>query len=492
MNILKKIFPSLLIFSQFYFLFAVNYSEDISSIIYNNCSSCHRPGEIGSFLPLTNYQEVYSNRDWIAYAISSEDNSRHGNPIMPPWPPDMDYSTLLNERYLEQDDIDIFMEWIIQGGIQGDPSNEASFPEFPDDSQIGTPDIILEMEEDFQVEGNFEDSFRCFVFETGYTEEMYFTAMEVRPGNNQAVHHAVIVAAPPGSADNLEDIDDEYGYDCFGGFGPITTTDLLGGFAPGTSPIKWGNGLAQSIPAGWDIIVQMHYAPVNEDMQDRSKVNIFLYEGEPERVIESFTMIDPTFMLPPNQITEVYNSLYVSTDVSVVSFFPHSHLIGKSWEVYATSPPIFAENDTIPIIRINEWDFDWQNFYYPEYMLHIPEGYTIHAHAVYDNTSNNPDNPNDPPQYVFWGDGTTDEMFFLPISYVPYQDGDENIYLGSDMLFGDVNLDGSVDVLDVVVLVNYILGNISFDENQIIISDTNQDGSLDVMDIVILVGSILD
>ena len=87
---------------------------------------------------------------------------------------------------------------------------------------------------------------------------------------------------------------------------------------------------------------------------------------------------------------------------------------------------------------------------------------------------------------------TTDEMFFLPISYVPYQNGDENIYLGSDMLFGDANLDGSIDVLDVVVLVNYILGNISFDENQIIISDTNQDGSLDVMDIVILVDSILD
>ena len=110
------------------FAYSINYSEDVSRIIYNNCSSCHRPEEIGSFLPLTNYEEVYENRDWVAYAISSEDDSRHGNPIMPPWPPDMEYSSLLNERYLEQNDIDTFIQWVTEGGIQGDPNEEAPFP----------------------------------------------------------------------------------------------------------------------------------------------------------------------------------------------------------------------------------------------------------------------------------------------------------------------------------------------------------------------------
>ena len=94
---------------------------------------------------------------------------------------------------------------------------------------------------------------------------------------------------------------------------------------------------------------------------------------------------------------------------------------------------VYAENngDTIPIISIPEWDFNWQNFYQPEYMLKLPQGYTLHAYAVYDNTSSNPLNPNNPPQNIPWCDYTTCEMFFLPFSYVPYQEGDENIYLGN-------------------------------------------------------------
>jgi len=102
------------------------------------------------------------------------------------------------------------------------------------------------------------------------------------------------------------------------------------------------------------------------------------------------------------------------------------HLIGKSWLVYAEN-----NGDTIPIISIPEWDFNWQNFYQPQYMLKIPQEYTIHAYATYDNTASNPLNPNDPPQNISWCDYTTCEMFFLPFSYVPYQDGDENIYLGN-------------------------------------------------------------
>ena len=80
-------------------LYGVNYSENISPIIYENCTSCHREGQIGSFLPLTSFEEVFDSRYWIAYAISGDDESRHGDPIMPPWPADRTYSTLLDEKY---------------------------------------------------------------------------------------------------------------------------------------------------------------------------------------------------------------------------------------------------------------------------------------------------------------------------------------------------------------------------------------------------------
>ena len=125
-------------------------------------------------------------------------------------------------------------------------------------------------------------------------------------------------------------------------------------------------------------------------------------------------------------------------------------------------------------------------------MLHVPQGSTIHATATYDNTTNNPDNPNTPPQYVFWGDGTTDEMFFLPILYVDYQEGDENISLGSNQeMLGDVNFDGSLNVIDIVLVVNFILGISDLVDAQIVLSDINADNTVDILDVVSMVNIIL-
>ena len=156
----------------------------------------------------------------------------------------------------------------------------------------------------------------------------------------------------------------------------------------------------------------------------------------------------------------------------------------KISEIYATT----LSNEIIPVIRINQWDFDWQSFYYPEYLLKIPAGSTITATCIYDNTSNNPDNPNDPPALIFPGQGTTDEMFFIPIEFIPYQAGDENIYLGDDQsIIGDINGDGDLNVLDVVLLVGVILN----DGDVTAACDVNGDGVLNVLDIVQLVNLIL-
>ena len=412
----------------FTLLFAINFSENISPIIYNNCTVCHRPGEIGAFLPLTNFNEVYSNRDLIAYAIAGDENLRHGEPIMPPWPPDRSYSTLVGERYLTENQIHDILEWISDGAVQGDPSLEFPMPIFPEGSAIGEPDVLLEMEESYFIEGNFEDDYRCFVLDTNFDEDKDIAAIEFRPGNSEAVHHAILVAVPHGEADDLDEQDPEYGYECFGGFGTQNISDLLGGYAPGYVASLFPPGLGQSIPANSDIILQIHYAPLNTDQTDQSSLNIFFKDEPVERYVQQQVMVNWWFELPPEEITEVELSIEVSQDISLIQIFPHCHLLGKSWEIYALDPM----NDTIPIIRINNWDFDWQSFYTPQYMLHIPAGSELYAKCVYDNTSENPDNPNDPPQTVYWGEGTHDEMFYVPIRFIPYQEGDEYIYLGSD------------------------------------------------------------
>ena len=467
------------------FLNAINFSEDISSIIYNNCTSCHRTSEIGAFLPLENYQDVYNNRSLIAYAVGGGDDLRHGNPMMPPWPPDREFSTLLDERYLEDEEIDLIISWIENGAIQGDPNLEYPMPNFPDGSTLGQPDLVFEMEESHFIEGNYEDDYRCFVFSLENEEEIELSAIEFRPGNREAVHHAIITYVPHGAADHLENSDNQYGYECYGGFNLSTTTDLIGGYAPGLSSVEYPETIGRTIPQNSDILVQVHYAPLLTDQEDLSSINLFYKEENIEREINQYIFDFWEFALPPNQVTSITRNLYIENDISMVNILPHCHLLGQSWEIYATT----IENDTIPIIKIPKWDFDWQSFYYPEFLLKIPAGSTLTATCVYDNTINNPDNPNNPPQWVYPGDGTNDEMFFIPIEYLDYQTGDEDIYLGVDdqcLIFGDQNQDSYLNVLDVVILVNIIL-----ESNNSSCADLNSDSVVNILDIIILIDMIL-
>ncbi|MBC8255823.1 MAG: hypothetical protein H8E85_00760 [Candidatus Marinimicrobia bacterium] len=464
------------------FGFAVNFSEDISPIVYQNCTTCHRSGEIASFLPLTNFSEVYNNRNWIAYAIAGDD-SRHGNPIMPPWPPDNTYSALIGERSLSEVEIHTILDWVDEGAPQGNPNLEFPMPDFPEGSAIGEPDVVLSLEEPYFIEGNNQDDYRCFIIETNFSEDKDIAAIEIYPGNRVAVHHAILVATPAGSADALDELDSGPGYECFGGFGTPNISDILGGYAPGMIVSPFPSGLAQNIPANSDLIIQLHYAPLNTDEIDQTTVNIFFRDEPVERYVQEEIMYPWQLVFPPNELTTISESWNISNDISLIQFFPHSHMLGKSWEIYAETP----DNSIIPIIRINEWDFDWQSFYSPEYMLHIPSGSTITANCVYDNTSDNPNNPNDPPEWVFFGEGTNDEMFFVPYRYVNYQVGDEYIYLGTEeSLTGDVNGDGDLNVLDVVSLVGFIL-NGEFDSS----ADVNEDGLINVLDVVSLVNIIL-
>jgi len=468
------------------FMYAINFSENISSIIYNNCTNCHRPNEIGSFLPFENYQDVYNNRSLIVYVIAGDDDTRHGNPIMPPWPPDREYSTLLNERYLEENEIQLILDWVDQGAPQGDANLEYPMPEFSDGSSLGEPNLTFEMEEPYFIDGNYEDDYRCFVFSLDNDAPIVMSAIEFRPDNREAVHHAIITYIPHGAADTIDDQDPGYGYECYGGFGLNTTTDLIGGYAPGLSVIEYPDNIGRTIPANSDLIVQLHYAPLLHDAEDKSSINMFFKDEPIEREINQEIIDNWQFYLPPNQETIITETFYVNQTVSMVNILPHCHLLGKSWEIYATT----FQGDTIPIIKIPEWDFDWQSFYYPEYLLKIPSGSTITAKCVYDNTSNNPDNPNDPPEIVFPGDGTHDEMFFVPIEFIPYQEGDEDIYLGTTddcSLIGDINGDEVLNVLDVILLVNSILSDI-----EITCSDINSDEIINILDIVLLIEIILE
>ncbi len=403
--------PSLL-FSQ------VNFSEDISPIIYNNCTECHREGGAVP-MSFTSYEEVASLGSMVAFVTQSG--------YMPPWHSDPNYSHFIGERVLTNEEKQLISDWVAGGMVQGDPSLEASIPNFPEGSVIGVPDAVFTMEEEYLVEGNNQDDYRVFVFSTNFSEDKYLQSIEIIPGNLSAVHHVLVNIDTEGVCAALDASTPEYGYECESGFCVGNIPQLSAGYTPGTVPPKWNNDIGLVLPAGADIAIQIHYAPSSIDEYDQTSVNLFFKEQPVEREVEVLTLIDTQLFVPANEIYTHYNSYTVPIDMSIISVLPHMHLIGKSWLIYAEN-----NGDTIPIISIPDWDFNWQTFYQPEYMLKIPEGYTLHAYATYDNTSTNPTNPNSPPQDMFWCDYTTCEMFFLPFAYVPYQEGDEDTYLGDE------------------------------------------------------------
>lgn len=403
----------------------VNFSEHIAPIIYQKCTSCHRQGEVAP-MPLTNYDEVKSWRQMVKYVTSIR--------YMPPWKPDPKYQTYLGENYLTDAEIDLIAKWVDDGAPQGNPMKEPALPYFPDGSQLGTPDLVLPFAQAYEHKGINKDEYRIFVLPTGLTEDKEIAAVEIRPGNRNIVHHALFSYDTSGKARENDDADAEYGYQSFGGFGvtdnPLETIQFPG-YVPGQKPRFFPEGLGQVLPAGADFLVQMHYAPIPTAQKDSSVINIFFKKEPIEREVQTVILVplsniitDGPFVIPPRQVRSFHGQITTPRKLSLVSISPHMHLLGKKWEVFAVTP---NRQDTIPLIRINDWDFNWQGTYTFERFVVLEAGSVIHATATYDNTSDNPFNPNNPPKWVGWGEKTTDEMYYLPISFVEYKEGDEDI-----------------------------------------------------------------
>ena len=406
----------------------VTFSEHIAPIIYKNCTSCHRPGEIAPF-SLTNYEEVAAWSEMIQFVTEIK--------YMPPWKPDREYSHFVGESGLTDEEIQLLADWVEAGTPRGNPDLEPPIPSFPSGSQLGTPDLVLEMAEDYFIEGNNEDNYRVFVLPTGLTEDKEIAAVEFRPGNNRAVHHALIAYETNGQATAKDAATEGYGYESFGDFG-VTIQGNFTGYTPGIQTVLYPKGIGTTLPAGADLLIQVHYAPLPTDETDRSSVNIFYKKADDpiDRELQRgpITPFDLdggflSFSIPPNEVKTFHGTREITEDLSLVSIYPHCHYLGKDWEIFAVTPAL----DTINIIRIEEWDFNWQGSYTFERMKKVPAGSVMHINASYDNTTDNPFNPNNPPQIVRWGEGTTDEMYLVGMTFVPYQPGDEDIVIGEDL-----------------------------------------------------------
>ncbi len=402
------------------------WSEHVAPIIYAHCTSCHRSGEIGPF-PLESYRDAVNWADMIAYTTQIR--------YMPPWKADPSFGvSYIGTNRLTDQQIATIKAWVEGGSQEGDPTIAPPPPTFPTGSQVGTPDLTLSFASAHRVSSNNKDEYRYFVLPTGLRENRDIVALEMRPGNSSLVHHALFWSDSSGTAASLDASTPEYGYVGQGASaGQANFGDQLPSYVPGMRPIVYTHGMAQRLPANSDLVMQVHYAPSTIGGYDSSSVNLFFAKTPAQRYVRSHIMLPPSlvngpFVMQPNTVTTFEGQFTVPLKVTLIGIAPHAHLLNRSWRVFVITP----DNDTLPLINVPDWDFNWQGSYHFTKPVIIPRGSVVHAFARYDNTTANPFNPNTPPKVVRWGEGTADEMFYLPLLWLPYQDGDESL------VFGDV------------------------------------------------------
>lgn len=397
---------------------AQTWSDDVAQIFYDKCAKCHHTGGIAPF-PLVNYSEVSPMAAAVYDAVAQE--------TMPPWPPDNNYQQYVHNRALSASERTTIMDWINAGYLEGNSANTPPPPVFSSANVLGNGDLTVQMPTYMSKATAMNDDYACFSVPSGLLQGRTIKSVEIVPGNREIVHHALIYLDPNGV-----EVTDSSGGDCASPSN--SSTKLIAGYTPGATPMTLPAvaplKLGIDIAAGSNVYFAMHYPAGSYGMFDSTKVIFHFYPIGTTGVRQ--VMADPiiqnwSFSLPANQVTNV-TAQYpagaggIPYNISVLSVFPHMHLLGQSIKSYAIKP----NADTIKYANIPHWDFHWQDFYFFKHIQYTPAGSKIKGEGVYDNTSNNVHNPNNPPQLVTAGLNTNDEMFLVYFHYMLYQAGDEN------------------------------------------------------------------
>jgi hypothetical protein len=400
---------------------APTWSDDVACIVYSHCTSCHHPGGLsGETLDLMSFTEAQMNRDDISMYVGAR--------VMPPWPPDPNYRSLAHERTLTQDEIDIIAAWAAADGPEGNTANAPAPPVYLDENVITAPDITTIMPA-YTIPSLTDDLYRCFVLPINNTVDNFIKRLEVIPGNRQVVHHVLVYQDGTGQAAALDAQDPELGYSSFGGIG-VSDAQLIGIWVPGSGVMSTPDGMGIKLLAGADIVIQVHYPLGSDGQVDSTRVSIeycppgFTRELSIAPILDHLlTITDGPLVIPPNEVRTFHAEYTTPIQATITAIGPHAHLLCTSMKAWAITPA----QDSIPLISIPHWDFHWQGLYEFRNPIFLPEGTILRAEATYDNTVNNPENPNSPPNWVTLGEATTDEMMLFYFTYTFGLPTDEQI-----------------------------------------------------------------
>jgi Tfp pilus assembly protein PilF/mono/diheme cytochrome c family protein len=393
----------------------VTFNAHVAPIVFHHCAPCHRPGEAGPFSLLT-YADVRRRARQVARVTATR--------YMPPWPPEPGVAEFAGERRLTDEQIAVIQRWVSEGAPEGAPADLPAAPRFAEGWQLGPPDLVLEAQP-FTVPAEGTDAFRNLVVPVPLSGSRYVRALELRPGDKTIVHHANVLLDRTGSARRLDAQDAEPG---FGGMDVELESESFEPdshflfWKPGTAAVTEPEGMAWRVDGATDLVLNLHLQPSGKVEVIRPVVGLYFTDTAPTR----YPMLvqlehDGALDIPPGQRDFAVSDHYVlPVDVEVLGIYPHAHYLGKDVQAFATLP----DGTTKWLIRIKDWDFNWQAVYRYLRPVPLPKGTTVHMRITYDNSSENVRNPSQPPRRVRTGNRSSDEMGHVWLQVLP-RDRDE-------------------------------------------------------------------
>ncbi len=384
----------------------VTYSKEVARILQENCQTCHHPGTAAPFSLMT-YDDATKWAETIKEAVSDR--------RMPPWYADPHYGKFSNDRRLKPADMEALLSWIDSGMEEGNRKDLPPERTYADGWVIGKPDVVFELPQEVDVPASGTVPYQYYTTPTNFKEDVWVQAAEARPGNRGVVHHIIVSYRDPKNKDRGNGR---------GGAGD----GFIVGTAPGDMPAIMPPGMALRIPAGAELIWQMHYTPNGKPAKDRSQIGLVFYKGKepPKYNVQTIGVSNGAFVIPPGDPNHKVESEWtVPRDTLLLTFMPHMHLRGKDFEYKF----VYPDGRTEVFLSVPKYDFNWQLMYRMDGAVRLPKGTKIHCTAHFDNSAANKANP-DPKKEVTWGDQTWEEMMIGWVGFVWEQPEKEGIREG--------------------------------------------------------------
>jgi Flp pilus assembly protein TadD len=390
----------------------ITFTRDIAPIVFGACASCHRANGPGPF-SLTTYDDVRRRATQIAQVTKSR--------FMPPWKVEPGVGHFVGQRQLTDREIDLIERWVKDGTAQGDPQLLPALPVFADRWLLGKPDLIVKPDAPYQLPAQQTDAFRIFAIRVPIKQRTYVTGIEFHPGNARVVHHANIRIDRTGATRQLDEADPLPGYD---GLMPRSAEYPDGhflGWTPGQVAPLVAPELAWTLEPGSDLVVQLHMQPSGAVEDVLPEIGFYFSHRPPSKTPTILRIGSQGIDIPPGESHYVVRDSYeLPVDVQLLAIQPHAHY--RAREIRGTAR--FPDGTSRLVMHIRDWDFRWQHVYRERTPIPLPKGTRLSMEYTYDNSADNPRNPELPPARVYWGQRSRDEMGDLWFQLLAEQDAD--------------------------------------------------------------------